>query len=162
MKKTGLIVEDPVAHCFEHSIEVQIPFVQKMVKQPKIVPIAIGCGSLAELDEIADSIALSIKESGSDAMVLASSDMTHYEPREIAEEKDNKAIQAILELDPVKLLSVVEENNISMCGCLPTVIMLMIANKLGAKNAGLIKYSDSGDATGDLGQVVGYAGMIVY
>jgi len=160
--KTELIEENRDAHVYEHSIEVQIPFIQRVSPQAKIVPMTVQFGSLAELQEVAGAIASSIMESGQKAIIIASSDMTHYESRDNASKKDRLAIQKILELDPEGLLNVVEEMDISMCGCIPTAIMLMASKKLGAEKAELVHYTDSGDVTGDTFQVVGYAGIVVY
>ena len=154
--------EDREAHIFEHSIEVQVPFIQKTAPDAKIVPITVLHGSIAQLQEVADAIASTITETGGDAVIIASSDMTHYESRESAKKKDQMAIQKILELDPEGMLQTVEGKNITMCGYIPASIMLMAAKKLNAKKAELVKYTDSGDVTGDTAQVVGYAGIIVY
>ena len=162
LAKTNLIESDTTAHAFEHSVEVQLPFVQRIAPQAKIIPITVQHGSLAELKEVAEAVSSSVREVKSEAVIIASSDMTHYESRKSAKEKDKKAIDAVLELDAEKLMKVVESNNISMCGYIPSAIMLMAAKELGAKKAELIKYTDSGEVTGDTLQVVGYAGIIVY
>ena len=160
--KTELIKEDAQAHLLEHSAEVQVPFIQKTSPGAKIVPLAVQFGSFDELNNIADAIVSGLNDTGRRVTIIASSDMTHYESRQEAEEKDKKAIRAVLDLDARGLLETVAENKISMCGCIPAAIMLMCASKMGAKNSELIKYSDSGDVTGDTEQVVGYAGIIVY
>ncbi len=162
MQETGLVTEDPAAHAFEHSIEVQLPFIQKTSPAGKIVPMTIQYGNLSEYQEVADAIVSAAKRAARDVVILASSDMTHYESRKSAKEKDQKAIRAVLALDAEGLLDVVEKNNISMCGYIPAAIMLMCAKKMNAKKAELVRYSDSGDVTGDITQVVGYAGIIVY
>ena len=162
MEATDLITEDPAAHTSEHSIEVQLPFIQKTSPAAKIVPVTVQYGDLSEYQEVADAIVSALKQAGRETVILASSDMTHFESRAAAKEKDRKAIQAVLELDAEGLLGVVEKNNISMCGYIPTAIMLMCANKMNAKKGELVKYADSGDVTGDTVQVVGYAGIIVY
>lgn len=162
MSRTTLVTEDPAAHAFEHSIEVQLPFIQKTSPEAKIIPITLRHGSLSEYEELAGALASVAREEGKKPVVIASSDMTHYEPREIAEKKDSLAIRTILDLDAEGLLEVVEENGISMCGYIPTAIMLMYAKEMGAKKAELVKYSDSGDVAGHAAQVVGYAGIIIY
>jgi len=156
-----LIEEDPEAHIAEHSIEVQLPFIKKTAPSADVVPLTVQVGEIEELKEISEAIVLAIKTSGRDVVIISSSDMTHYESRETAEKKDKFAIDEILDLNAKNLLSVVEEKNISMCGYIPTAIMLFCAKKLGAKYAELVKYSDSGDVTGDIRQVVGYAGIVV-
>ncbi len=162
MEKTGLVTEDPMAHEREHSIEVQLPFIQMTSPEAKIVPITVMYGGLAQLREVAGAIASAIKETGADAMIVASSDMTHYEPRRSAERKDKLAIEKVVELDAEGLLEVVRRENISMCGCVPAAIMLLAAKELGASKGELVKYTDSGESTGDTDQVVGYAGIVVY
>jgi AmmeMemoRadiSam system protein B len=161
-QKTALVQEDKQAHMMEHSIEVQLPFIQKTSPGAKIVPITIQYGNLSELEEVADAIASSIEEAGKNAVIIASSDMTHYESRKSAKEKDQAAIQKVLDIDAEGLLRTVKAKNISMCGYMPASIMLLAAKKLNAKKAELVKYTDSGDVTGDTVQVVGYAGIIVY
>jgi AmmeMemoRadiSam system protein B len=110
---------------------------------------------------VAKAIADAIKEYRQDVLIVASSDMTHYEPQDEAQRKDRIAIDAILKLDEELLLKKVEECNISMCGYAPTVVMLIAVKSLGAKSAKLIKYQTSGDTSGDYSAVVGYAGIII-
>ena len=153
--------EDRVAHLFEHSIEVQVPFLQYFKSDVKIVPIILSYSSGATYKEIGKGIAEAIKGLNKEAVIIASSDMTHYEPQESASSKDAKAIEAILELDEDELLKRVEELRISMCGYAPTVSLISAAKGLGAKEAELVKYQTSGDVTGDYAGVVGYAGIII-
>lgn len=162
MAGTDLVTEDPRAHAFEHSIEVQLPFIQKTSPHAKIVPVTVQSGSFEELEEVAGAIASAVKGVKESVTIISSSDMTHYEHRKRAQEKDKLAIQAVLDLDARGLLRVVENKNISMCGYIPTAIMIMAAKELGAKKGELIRYTDSGEASGDIEQVVGYAGIIVY
>jgi len=162
MRNTDLVKTDPAAHISEHSIEVQLPFIQKIAPAARIVPITVQYGDITEYEEVADAIAGSVKDLARDATVIASSDMSHYESRASASGKDKLAIQAVLDLDEEALLDVVEEKDISMCGCIPAAMMIMYAKKQNAKKAELVKYADSGDVTGDTDQVVGYAGIIVY
>lgn len=162
IKGSGLVVEDVSAHAAEHSIEVQLPFIQRTAPTAKILPMTVKGGSFAEYEAVASAITDAVKKTGRNVVIIASSDMTHYEPRRVAGEKDNKAIEAVSRLDAEKLIDTVEANDISMCGYIPAAIMLLSAKKLGAKKGELVKYADSGDVTGDVMQVVGYAGMIVY
>jgi AmmeMemoRadiSam system protein B len=145
MSGTKLLSHDEEAHLGEHSIEVQLPFIQKISPSARIVPITVKHANLHEIEEVAEAISLGIKESGKKVMIIASSDMSHYDSRKSASGKDHLAIQKVIELDPEGLLKVVVENNITMCGYLPSVIMLKTAKKLGAKKAELVRYSDSGD-----------------
>ena len=151
------------AHIYEHSLEVELPFLQYYNPEIKIVPIVVTEGQPEVYKEIGKSIALALKESGlvKSSLIIASSDMTHYEPQANAEKKDKEAIGAILELNEDILIDKIKKHNISMCGYVPTVIMLVAAKLLGAKSAELINYQTSGDVTGDHSSVVGYAGMII-
>lgn len=153
--------EDQVAHLYEHSVEVQIPFLQFLKQDFKIVPIVLSYGPRAVYKEIGKAIAKAIKDLKAEAIIIASSDMTHYESQESAKRKDTQAINAILELNEDELLNRIEKLNISMCGYAPTVSLISAAKELGAKRAELVKYQTSGDVTGDYSGVVGYAGIIV-
>ncbi|MCX5709065.1 MAG: AmmeMemoRadiSam system protein B [Candidatus Omnitrophica bacterium] len=156
--------EDSLAHLFEHSLEVELPFLQYFRKDFKIVPICVASLNPAALKSVGAAIAdavikLNIRKS---TLIVASSDMTHYEPQKEAEKKDKLAIDAILELNEDKLLERIAKFDISMCGVAPVAAMLVSAKKLGAKKAQLIKYQTSGDVSRDFSSVVGYAGIIIY
>ena len=153
--------EDNEAHQHEHSIEVQVPFLQYFQRDIKLVPIIISHASSDTYREMGRELAKAIKESKKGVVIIASSDMTHYEPQEQAKEKDNQAIEAILDLNEDELLRRVDELNISMCGYAPTAVLISAAKELGAARAELVKYQTSGDTTGDYSAVVGYAGIII-
>ena len=153
---------DTVAHQFEHSLEVQVPFIQFHAPQAQILPVCISHLSLPQLLQLGDGIARAAQKSEMRPMIVASTDMTHYESGKIARQKDNLAIDRVLALDPEGLYNVVRQNRISMCGVMPTVVMLQAALALGATGAELIAYSNSGDVTGDQSEVVGYAGVRVF
>jgi len=153
--------EDETAHLHEHAIEVQIPFLQYLKPDIKIVPIILAYATSDIYKEIGRDIATAIKESNAEVVIIASGDMTHYEPQEIAEEKDNQAIEAMLKLDEDELTRRYEELDISMCAYGPAVCLISAAKELGATRAELVKYQTSGDATGDYSSVVGYAGIII-
>ncbi len=153
--------EDSLAHLGEHSIEVQLPFLQYFSPDFKLVPIMLAYAGGAIYKEIGRALARGIKESGRKAVIIASSDMTHYESQASAQRKDTQAIEAILKLDEDELLKRVEELDISMCGYAPAVSLIVAAKELGAKGAELVKYQTSGDTTGDYSSVVGYAGIII-
>jgi AmmeMemoRadiSam system protein B len=165
--------EDSAAHRSEHAIEVQLPFLQarqsELKSELKIVPIAVGTSKWEVLqglgEALADVIATRRDEGGNDddgkVLIIASSDMNHYESDAITRVKDHKAIERVLALDARGLWEVVVHEKISMCGFGPTVIMLTAAKLLGATTATLVKYATSGDVSGDYSAVVGYAGMIV-
>jgi len=153
--------EDQVAHQYEHSIEVQLPILQYFRSDIKIVPIVLAYSTGATYKEIGKEIAKAIKDLNKEVVIIASGDMTHYEPQESARRKDNQAIDAMLDLDEDELLRRVNELNISMCGCAPAASLISAAKELGATEAELVKYQTSGDITGDYSSVVGYAGIII-
>lgn len=159
LNSSELIEEDSDAHKFEHSLEVQIPFLQYFRPDVKIVPIVIGG---EKFSEIGVAVAQGIKKYKKHVLIVASSDMTHYESQKDAEKKDNLAIEAILKLDEKEMLHRIGKHGISMCGYGPAAIMLTAVKILGAKQAKLIKYMTSGDTTGDYSAVVGYAGIVVF
>jgi len=163
LKRSKFLRADSLAHEREHSIEVELPILQHFKESFDIVPICIMSGDAAMLTEAAGAIAGVVKESGKERsfLIVASSDMTHYEPLADAQKKDKEAIDAILQLDPEKLLERVRLLDISMCGYAPVFMMLKIAKALGAKKAELVKYQTSAQASGDISSVVGYAGITV-
>lgn len=156
-----LVMEDAAAHEHEHSLEVQLPFLQRVVANFKFVPIAIGVSGYAALESLGHSVAQAVQNAQEPVLIIASSDMNHYEPDGITRVKDQKAIDKILELDPQGLYEVLRREDISMCGYGPTIAMLTAAKDLGRKHAELVKYATSADSSGDRSAVVGYAGIIV-
>jgi MEMO1 family protein len=158
---SGLLRVDQTGHAGEHAIEVQLPFLQKTSPESLIVPITVQCDNYVELSEVAHAIVSSVKDTEKKIMIIASSDMTHFEPRATAGVKDQMALDKILDIDPEGLLETVTRKGISMCGVLPVVLMLAVARDLGANRTELVEYSDSGEVTGDVSDVVGYAGIIV-
>jgi AmmeMemoRadiSam system protein B/AmmeMemoRadiSam system protein A len=161
LETSGHLQEDHLAHLQEHSLEVQLPFLQYLKPDIKIVPVILSFAGGDVYKEIGVEIARVIKELDKEAVIIASSDMTHYEPQESASSKDRQAIDAMLDLNEDALLKRVAELNISMCGYAPTVCLISAARALGAKKAELVKYQTSGDTTGDYSSVVGYAGIII-
>ncbi len=158
---SSYLKEDPAAHEFEHSIEVQLPFLQFFKPDVKIVPVVLSVGTPEIYKEIGYGIARALQELNREAVIFASSDMSHYEPQNIARKKDRQAIEAMLDLNPDELLKRVEDQDISMCGYAPAAVMLTAARELGGSQAKLVKYQTSGDISGDFNRVVGYAGIIV-
>ncbi len=152
---------DDSAHAQEHSLEVQLPFLQLLNPQAKIVPITLQHPSLREIQTLARVVAELIGEEKGQTLILASSDMNHYESAVVGKQKDEKAIAKVLALDPAGLLQTVAANQISMCGVIPSAAAIETATKLGAKEAVLVAYSNSGERTGDFVQVVGYAGFTI-
>jgi len=161
LEETDYIEKDELAHTYEHSIEVQIPFLQMAQPNLSIVPISISHISYQVLDEISLALTAVIKRSGKDVLVVASSDMTHYEPREAAEKKDQYVLKKLADMDPSVLYRSVTGHHISMCGIMPVTAALIISLELGATKTELIRYTDSGETTGDTNQVVGYAGVLI-
>jgi MEMO1 family protein len=156
-----LLTEDAQAHAAEHSLEVQLPFLQHLIKEFSFVPISIGVGGFAALESLGRGVAQVVREAARPVLIIASSDMNHYEPDDLTRIKDRKAIDQILALDPHGLYEVVRREDISMCGYGPAVAMLTAARELGAERAELVKYATSADANGDRSAVVGYAGIVV-
>ncbi len=153
--------QDHMAHLYEHAIEVQLPLLQYFQRDFKLVPIVLSYSASATWKEIGREIARAIKELNREVVIIASSDMTHYESQESAQRKDKQAIDAILALNEDELLKRVDELNITMCGYAPAISLIVAAKELGATEAELVKYQTSGDVSGDYGAVVGYAGIII-
>jgi len=153
---------DTIAHRYEHSLEVQLPFLQFLAPDVRIVPVCISRMPLETLLQMGDGLARVITSCRNRPLIVSSTDMTHYESGETARKKDFLALEKVLALDPEGLYEVVQEHSISMCGVLPTVVMLQAALALGADNAELVAYSNSGDVTGDQSEVVGYAGVRIF
>lgn len=153
--------EDTAAHRAEHAAEVELPFLQSLQPQLRFVPIALGTGRLEVLEQLGLALADVIAQHGEPVLLVASSDMNHYESDAVTRVKDHRAIERILTLDPRGLHEVVTQQDISMCGYGPTVAMLTAARQLGAKSAELVKYATSGDVSGDRDMVVGYAGVVI-
>jgi AmmeMemoRadiSam system protein B len=160
LEQTDWIVEDERSHQLEHSLEVQIPFIQYFRRNISIVPISIGYhASFEELEELGKSVSRAIKNSGEEVLIIASTDMSHYVSQDEAKEKDFLAIEKILQLDARGLYEVVQREHISMCGFQPTTAGIIASKDLNAKKAELIQYQTSGDVTGNFSEVVGYAGI---
>jgi MEMO1 family protein len=156
-----MVQVDESAHAPEHSLEVQVPFLQRLQPHLKIVPLVLSQLSFAECQALAASLAAAITAAGGEHLLVASSDMSHYEPREAASRKDHLALAAITALDAEALYRTVFSQRISMCGVIPVVVAILAAGLLGAEHAELIGYTDSGHVTGDSHQVVGYAGVVI-
>jgi hypothetical protein len=155
------VAEDAEAHLFEHSLEVQLPFIAHFSDAVKIVPITVMKVTDEECEAIGQGIAEAIREVGYDVVIVASSDMSHYVPDAVAKKLDSLAITEILNLHPEGLYEVVLRERISMCGYIPATIMLHAAKALGASRARLVKYATSAEVSGDYDHVVGYAGVII-
>jgi MEMO1 family protein len=160
-KRFPHLTEDADAHRTEHAIEVELPFLQARRPDFTFVPIALGTGQFEVLEKLGEAVADTIHAHAEKILIVASSDMNHYENDAITRIKDHKAIERMLALDPRGLFEVVMREDISMCGFGPAVVMLTASKRLGATSAELIKYATSGDVSGDREMVVGYAGIVV-
>lgn len=160
-QRMPLLSEDDEAHRTEHALEVQLPFLQLLDPGFRFVPIAVGTGNFEVLTALGIAIGNILAERRQRVLVIASSDMNHYESDSVTRVKDGRAIEQLLALDPRGLYDVVREGHISMCGYGPAVAMLTAARKLGATQAELVRYATSGDVSGDKDMVVGYAGIAV-
>lgn len=156
------IQSDSVAHQLEHSLEVQLPFIQYLRPDVSIAALCLGHGDYAPLRDIGQGIAAAIRDYGEDVLIVASSDMTHYESAESARIKDQLALERVVALDGKGLLEVCLQKRITMCGVAPATVMIEAALQLGATQAELVQYGTSGDVTGDNRQVVGYASVTVW
>jgi AmmeMemoRadiSam system protein B len=160
-KHASIVQEDTTAHHYEHSLEVQLPFLQYVRPDVSIVPICLGFGDYSSCVALGSGIAGAIGEYCNEVLIVASSDMTHYEPAAVARRKDNDALREILALNPEGLLKVCRDKGITMCGVIPATVMLLAALQMGASQAKLVSYATSGDVTGENQQVVAYAALTV-
>jgi MEMO1 family protein len=161
-KACPLLCEDGLAHSREHSLEVELPFLQEMDPGLSFVPIAIGTVRYEELVKTGEGIGRALAQTAEEVLVVTSSDMNHYEDDETTRWKDHRAIESLLHLDAKKLYQVCSDERISMCGLGPAVVMLTAMKSLNVKNAQVVKYATSGDVSEDRSAVVGYVGMIFY
>jgi len=153
--------EDPVAHEREHSLEVQLPFLQRLGEGVRFVPVLLGTDHYSDLENLGNAIAQVVAAQREPVLIIASSDMNHYENDTLTRAKDKLAIDKILALDARGLYATVRSEGITMCGYAAAVAMLVALQKLGAQESELIRYATSGDVTGDRDEVVGYAGIIL-
>jgi len=158
---SDLFESDTDAHAMEHSLEVQLPFIQRLNPGAAIVPVAVMMAGAQECREMGAAVARAVSECNEEVLIVASSDMNHFEPDDVTRIKDRAAIERVLALDAGGLLGVTTEKGISMCGVLPTAVAINAAAMLGARGARLVSYATSADAGGDPSQVVGYAGIII-
>lgn len=161
MAESRLVEDDPRSHAYEHSLEVHLPFLQYFRPDFRLVPLSLGRVSWEECEELGRALAAAVVAFGKEVLVVASSDMTHFESASAAKQKDQLALDRMIALDPQGLYRTVMQKRISMCGVIPATIMLVYALARGAKSAELIDYRNSGDVTGDHSEVVAYASVIV-
>jgi AmmeMemoRadiSam system protein B len=151
------IKADETAHIYEHSIEVQLPWLQHLYKKVKIVAITM----LAQDIETARMVGKAISQVDDNLIIIASSDFTHYEPHPVAVEKDGSVIEAIVALHEEELYERCENLNCTMCGYGPVASAIVAAKEMKAKRASLLKYATSGDTSGDFSRVVGYGSIVM-
>jgi len=157
-----LVVEDNTAHQNEHSIEVQVPFLQFLKPNVSIVPLCLGFTDFSSCKSLGLSLAQAISSYQKEVLIIASSDMSHYQSAEVARHEDLLALREVLNMNPEGMYSIVTGRGITMCGIIPVTVMLIAAMALGASKSELIRYATSGEVSGDFNQVVGYAGVMVY
>jgi hypothetical protein len=156
------VEDDPYAFSKEHSVEVQIPFIQYYFNDVKFVPIVMWRQTLSTARELGRAIAKAIKDYGKKVYVIASSDFNHYEPHDVTMKKDDIAISKILQLDEAGLFEVASKFDISICGIGPIAALIVAAKELGYSNVALLKHATSGDTSGYKDETVGYASVIFY
>lgn len=161
LRDAARLQEDELAHLSEHAIEVQLPFLRALQPKLSIVPVTLAGLSLDECRQIGEGLATAVRGAASDVLLVASTDMSHYISAADAERLDKLALERVQALDPEGLYDVVRKHEISMCGYIPTTVVLTAANALGAKRASLVRYGNSGETSGDFSHVVGYAGLVV-
>src|SRR6266436_5224930 len=159
-KACPLLREDSVAHSAEHSLEVQLPFLQVLAPGFTFVPVALGTVQYESLVSVGEAIGRVVETSKENVLLLTTSDLNHYEDDATTRSKDRKAIERLLALDARGLYDICRNEEISMCGLGPAVAMLTALNALGVKQSELMKYATSADVSGDRAAVVGYAGII--
>jgi MEMO1 family protein len=160
LKECPLLREDSVAHSAEHSLEVQLPFLQVLVPGFTFVPLALGTTRFENLVSVGEAIARVLSTLKEDVLLLTTSDLNHYEDDATTRIKDHKAIGQLLARDARSLYGTCRNENISMCGLGPAVAMLTALNALGTKKSDLVKYATSADISGDRDAVVGYTGIL--
>jgi len=159
-KACPLLREDSAAHSVEHSLEVQLPFLQALAPDFTFVPVALGTVRFESLVSVGETIGRVLESAKENVLLLTTSDLNHYEDDATTRIKDRKAIEQLLALDPRGLYDACRNEEISMCGLGPAVAMLTALNALSVKKSELVKYATSADVSGDRKAVVGYAGMI--
>lgn len=161
LRGSRLARADAAAHEREHSLEVQLPFLQRAFRKFSIVAVSLGTDEFELLRELGLALANLIRSSAKRCLLLASSDLNHFANLEQTQEQDQKALQQVLARNPRRLLETVEREKITMCGAIAAAVMLVAAEELGAARAELVEHSTSAETSGDTQRVVGYAGVIV-
>jgi AmmeMemoRadiSam system protein B len=157
----GLVDVDHDAHRAEHAIEVELPFLQMLRSDVRIVPLVIAWDQWEPARRLGEMLARLVEAAGEPVLLLASSDLNHYEPAQVSEQKDARALEAVRALDGEELLARCKRERISMCGRGPAAVVMAATRALGAKQAEVVDYRHSGWVSGDNGRVVGYAGVVI-
>lgn len=160
-RATPLVAHDPTAHMFEHAIEVELPFLAMLAPETKIAPLILGWDDWEHCKTLADALTATVSDWPQEVLLLASSDMTHFESAQAAARKDRGALDAIEQFDGEGLLSYCHRENVSMCGRAPSAVVLEATKSLGATEAKVVDYRHSGFVTGDDSDVVAYAGVLI-
>jgi hypothetical protein len=155
------LVEDARAHIREHALEVQLPFLHRRQPDLQIVPVTLGRIAPAFCRAVGEAVGRVVADWPQPVLLVDSTDLNHYESQAVSNRKDRLAIDAIAALDPTRLWETVRAHDISMCGIAPTQALLWAIPALGVRSARLVRYQTSGDVSGDLTRVVGYAGLIL-
>ena len=161
LEHAPLVREDSAAHRFEHSLEVQVPFLQHCNPDVSIAAVCLALPDFPSIARVGEGIARAIAAFGDEVLIVASSDMTHYESAAAAKVKDDQALARLTALDPEGLFRICRDKGITMCGVIPAAAMLVAANLLGAASCRLVEYATSGEVNGDLRSVVAYASLVV-
>lgn len=161
LRGVALLTEDDRAHAREHSLEVQLPFLVARNPKVRFVPVCLSPLPYESCVRIGHALADVVARHGREVLLVASTDMSHFLPADLGREADQLAIDRVEALDPEGLYRTVVDNDISMCGFIPTTVTLIAARALGATEARLVRYGNSGDTSGDYDRVVGYAGFVV-
>jgi AmmeMemoRadiSam system protein B len=154
---TGIVDFDTVSHQMEHSLEVQLPFLQMIYGSFQLLPISLAFQDVDTTRPLGDGIAEMLR--GRDALLVASSDFTHYEPAEVARKKDQALIRTVESLNVLDFYATFTRLNVTACGYVAIATLMQACSKLGFNSAELLKYANSGDTTGDSSSVVGYASI---
>ncbi len=160
LSENPLLEEDEEAHCYEHALEVQLPFLQSLRPDIRIVPLIVGTLDLKKLEEAGYFIGEVLSRSADRILIIISSDMNHYEDENSTQEKDQKALAALLKLDAAEFAKVISRHDISMCGFAPAYLALSAFKLLGVHKATLVNHTTSARVSGDYERVVGYAGVL--
>jgi len=159
--RCDLAAHDPSAHLFEHAIEIELPFVRTLAADSRIVPVVLAWDDWPRSERLAAALAETTSGWPHGVLLVASTDMTHFEPAASAARKDALALEAVERLDGRALLDVCHREQVSMCGRAPAAVVLEAARRLGATRAEVVDYRHSGLVTGDMQDVVAYAGVVM-